>query len=140
MSMCKKDDAGKRETLSTRDPVNEGKQQWVKLEDNFFSLAVNPVLSYFVTAYVQGVPIQLMVDTGAAVNLLGKDVWNMLSRTSNCTLEQWFRGRLVGVEGSSVPVHGMTSMDIQLQGQMVSIDFVVVEMLKVESLMGVWTS
>ena len=43
---------------------------------------------------------------------------------------------MVGVEGSSVPVHGMTTMDIQLQGQMVSIDFVVVEMLKVESLMG----
>ena len=63
-------------------------------------------------------------------------MWNMLSRTSNCTLEQWSGGRLVGVEGSSVPVHGMTTMDIQLQGQMVSIDFVVVEMLKVESLMG----
>eukprot|EP00731_Ephydatia_muelleri_P017395 Em0010g493a len=78
----------------------------------------------------------LMVDTGAAVSLLGKDVWNMLSRTSNCTLEQWSGGRLVGVEGSSVPVHGVTTMDIQLQGQMVSIDFVVVEMLKVESLMG----
>ena len=43
---------------------------------------------------------------------------------------------MVGVEGSSVPVHGVTTMDIQLQGQMVSIDFVVVEMLKVESLMG----
>ena len=60
----------------------------------------------------------------------------MLSRTSNCSLEQWSGGRLVGVEGSSVPVHGMTTMGIQLQGQMVSIDFVVVEMLKVESLMG----
>ena len=70
------------------------------------------------------------------MSLLGKDVWNMLSRTSNCTLEQWSGGQLVGVEGSSVPVHGMTTMDIQLQGQMVSIDFVVVEMLKVESLMG----
>ena len=115
--------------------MNEGKQQGVQ-EDNLCSLAVNPVLSYFVTAYVQGVPIQLMVDTGAAVSLLGKDVWNMLSRTSNCTLEQWSGGQLVGVEGSSVPVHGVTTMDIQLQGQMVSIDFVVVEMLKVESLMG----
>ena len=116
--------------------MNEGKQRRVQLEDNLCSLAVNPVLSYFVTAYVQGVPIQLMVDTGAAVSLLGRDVWNMLSRTSNCSLEQWSGGRLVGVEGSSVPVHGMTTMDIQLQGQMVSIDFVVVEMLKVESLMG----
>ena len=116
--------------------MNEGKQQGVQLEDHLCSLAVNPVLSYFVTAYVQGVPIQLIVDTGAAVSLLGKDVWNMLSRTSNCTLEQWSGGRLVGVEGSSVPVHGVTTMDIQLQGQMVSIDFVVVEMLKVESLMG----
>ena len=68
--------------------MNEGTQQGVQLEDNLCSLAVNPVLSYFVTAYVQGVPIQLMVDTGAAVSLLGKDVWNMLSKTSNCTLEQ----------------------------------------------------
>ena len=92
VTMCKKDDAGKRETLSTRDPVNEGKQQGVQLEDNLCSLAVNPVLTYIVTAYVQGVPIQLMVDTGAAVSLLGKDVWNMLSRTSNCTLEQWSGG------------------------------------------------
>lgn len=36
-------------------------------------LAVNPVFLYFVTAYVQGAPMKLMVDTGAAVSLLGKD-------------------------------------------------------------------
>ena len=38
------------------------------------SLAVNPTLSYYVTTHIQGVPLYLMVDTGAAVSLLRKDV------------------------------------------------------------------
>lgn len=42
----------------------------------------------------------------------------------------------MGVEESSIPVHGMTTMDIQLQGQTVTIDFIVVDMPKVGSLMG----
>ena len=36
--------------------------------DSVLSLAVNPTLSYYVTMHVQGVPLCLMVDTGAAVS------------------------------------------------------------------------
>ena len=38
--------------------------------DSVLSLAVNPTLSYYmyVTTHVQGVPLCLMVDTGAAGN------------------------------------------------------------------------
>lgn len=77
-----------------------------------------------------------MVDTGAAVSLLGKDTWSLLGGTSKYTLQQWSGSRLVGVEGSPVPVHGVTVVEAELGGHMVNIDFVVVDGLKVESIIG----
>ena len=38
-------------------------------------------------------------------------------------LEQWSRSKLVGVEGNPVTVNRVVTMDIQLVGQSVSVDF-----------------
>ena len=75
--------------------------------DSVLSLAVNPTFSYYVTTHVQGVPLCLMVDTGAAVSLLRKDKWQLLGGTDKYKLEQWTGSQLVGVEGSPVPVYGV---------------------------------
>ena len=38
------------------------------------SLAVNPAMSKFIVAIVKGSPVEFMLDTGAAVSLVRKDV------------------------------------------------------------------
>ena len=105
--------------------------------DSVLSLAVNPTLSYYVTTHVQGVPLCLMVDTGAAVSLLRKDKWQLLGGADKYKLEQWTGSQLVGVEGSPVPVYGATCVKVQMGDLCVNIDFLVVDSLKVESLIGI---
>ena len=101
------------------------------------SLAVNPTLSYYVTTHVQGVPLCLMVDTGAAVSLLRKDKWQLLGGADKYKLEQWTGSQLVGVEGSPVPVYGATCVKGQIGDLCVNIDILVVYSLKVELLIGI---
>ena len=60
------------------------------------SLAVNFTASYFVTVSVDDIPLQLMVDSGAAVSLLRKDQWVRLVGPM-AKMEQWNGGKLVGV-------------------------------------------
>ena len=57
--------------------------------DSVLSLAVNPTLTYYVTTHVLGVPLCLMVDTGAAVSLLRKDKWQLLGGADKYKFELW---------------------------------------------------
>ena len=99
------------------------------------NFAVNPSKSYFITASVHHVPLTLMIDTGAAVSLLGKEQWMRLGG-AKFTMEQWNGGTLVGVNGSPVDVEGVVSMDILVGGQRLAVEFVVVSTLSVQSLLG----
>ena len=102
-----------------------------------YSMAVNPTLSHYVTAIVRDLPIQLMLDTGAAVSLVRKDVWDRLGGAGIFGLEPWAGRHLVGVVGSTVPVHGATTLEVQLHAdKVVIVDFVVVHSLRVESILG----
>ena len=99
------------------------------------SLAVNLTASYFVTVSVDDIPLQLMVDSGAAVSLLRKDQWVRLVGPM-AKMEQWNGGKFVGVNGSPVDVEGVATMDIVIGGCKVSADFIVAGALKVQSLIG----
>lgn len=108
----------------------------VQLQRDLYSMAVNPTLSHYVTAIVHKLPIQLMLDTGAAVSLVRRDVWDRLGGAGTFGLAPWTGRHLVGVEGSTVPVHGATTLEIQLADKVVRVDFVVVHSLRVESILG----
>ena len=61
------------------------------------------------------IPLTLMIDTGAAVSLLGKEQWMRLGG-AKFTMEQWNGGTLVDVNRSPVDVEGVVSMDIVVGG------------------------
>ena len=61
----------------------------------------------------------------------------MLGGADKYKLEQWTGGQLVGVEGSPVPMYGATCVKVQIGDLCVNIDFLVVDSLKVESLIGI---
>ena len=69
------------------------------------------------------------------MSLLRREQW---SRQGGDKMEQWDGGRLVGVEGSSVEVNGVVTMDIHIGGQTVRVDLVVFRALKVQSLIGLY--
>ena len=93
--------------------------------------------SYFITAFVHQIPLILMIDTGAAVSLLGKEQWMRLGG-AKFTMEQWNGGGMLeGVNGSPVDVEGVVSMDIVVGGQRLAVEFVAVSTLSVQSLLGI---
>ena len=107
----------------------------VKVHADVISLADNPTASYFVTVCVNDMPLQLMVDSGAAVSLLRKDQWVRLVGPT-AKMEQWNGGKLVGVNGSPVEVEGVVTMEIVIGGHNFCADFIVVGALKVQSLIA----
>ena len=75
-----------------------------------------------------------MLDTGAAVSLLRKDVWDNVG--SEHQLSPWTGPRLVGVEGTTLEVHGVATLEISLVGKPFLVDFVVVAVLRTQSILG----
>ena len=70
------------------------------------------------------------------MSLVRKDVWDRLGGVGSFGLSTWRGNYLVGVEGSKVPVFGVTTIQFQMANQMVMADLVVVHSLRVESILG----
>ena len=123
-------EAGKLEPLTTRDQVHEGLNTMVHC-----SLAINPASSPCITACVKNKIVKCMVDAGATVSLFKKTAWSQLEGV-NCSLAPWEGHKLVGVEGSPVSVCGISTLQLDIAGTMFVSDFVVVDMLGVDCIIG----
>ena len=123
-------EAGKLEPLTTRDQVHEGLNTMVHC-----SLAINPASSPCITACVKNKIVKCMVDTGATVSLFKKMAWSQLEGV-NCSLAPWEGHKLVGVEGSPVSVCGVSTLQLDIAGTTFVSDFVVVDMLGVDCIVG----
>ena len=97
--------------------------------------AIDPANAYHVTGVVNNVSVRFMIDTGAAVSLIRKDIWEKIAPKGGVQLEAWTK-HLVGVEGSPLSVLGATSLNITLAGTVVSGDFLVAKALSAEAIMG----
>ncbi len=76
-----------------------------------------------------------MLDTGAAVTLVRKDLWDEIS-ASGTSLTPWTGRQLVGVEGSPIRVHGEAEISVSFGGQPVSVNLVVADSLKARAILG----
>ena len=123
-------EAGKLEPLTTRDQVHEGLNTMVHC-----SLAINPASSPCIIACVKNKIVKCMVDTGATVSLVKKTAWSQLEGV-NCSLAPWEGHKLVGVEGSPVSVCGVSTLQLDIAGTTFVSDFVVVDMLGVDCIVG----
>ena len=77
-----------------------------------------------------------VLDTGAAVTLLHKDVWDRVAAVRNVPLEPWPGQRLVGVEGTSLQVYGMAQVEFQLADEVFQHHVLVVGGLSAEVILG----
>ena len=80
--------------------------------------------------------MSFLLDTGAAVTLLARDAWTRNDPKRSTKLEPWTEYRLVGVDGSPLQVHGQARVDIELEGEKLSGDVVVVSPLTSEAILG----
>ena len=123
---------GKLVTLGAKDLVSEGDPRQAS---NISILPVNPVPAYNVKGYVNNLSIQIVLDTGAAVTLLKKDIWDKLHFTS-ADLEQWTRQPLVGVEGTPLNVHGTMELELKMGEEIFQTKVIVADGLTAELILG----
>ena len=78
-----------------------------------------------------------MIDTGAAVSLVQRDVWEQIVK-GDCTLvlEQWAGRQLVGVNGAPLSVSGCKKVDIFLNGMPFKVMCIVTDDIMVEAILG----
>lgn len=99
--------------------------------------AVTPTGGFRVDGAVNGTPISFLVDTGSAVTLVRKDIWDQLQSSAEPQpLQRWSEYSLVGANGTPLDVYGHTMADISIEGQAYQADIVVVSPLTTEAILG----
>ena len=109
----------------------------VSKEHRRFNISpVNPASAFQIPGNANGVPTQFLIDTGAGVSLLRKDVWDKQSSTE-AILESWNGSVLVGVDGSPLDVLGTCETNISLRGEEFCWEMVVVNNLSSPAILGI---
>ena len=127
--------AGKRPTLDAVSLAREGKIKGSEGNKYIFSTNIADTLK--IVGRVEGISVHLVLDTGASVNLLRKDVWEKICAKCNCHFEPWGGERLVGAEGSPLRVLGAACLELDLQTKhKFKVRFVIVGVLSVEGILG----
>ena len=73
-----------------------------------------------------------MLDTGAPVSLVRKDVFDQ----AQVELVPWAGGGLVGVEGTPLVIHGIAAVEIGLLGKLLPTEVIVARSLKAQAILG----
>lgn len=110
MSSSKAKATGKLATLGTFGQVSEGE---LNKANDIGIFPVNPVPAHKVNGLIDNYSTQFVLDTGAAVTFLRKDLWDIhVVKPEDAKLEEWNGRRLVGVEGTSLDVYGVVNVQI----------------------------
>ena len=96
-----KAEPGKRQPPSSQSQVTGGKGGLAHKEISIFP--VNAATAFRVTGSVGGISVTFLLDTGSAVTLVRRDLWDQIG--SGATLRPC-EHRLVGVDGSPLKIHG----------------------------------
>ena len=77
-----------------------------------------------------------MVDTGAAVSLLRKDIWDLTTSTNPPDLQPWPGQSLVTVDGFPLTVYGRATIPVKFGSHKVDVTFAIAEGLTAEAILG----
>ena len=93
---------------------------------------------YRVRGKINGAMTSLLVDTGAAVTLLRKDAWDRVVQATKDppVLSPCYSLDLVGADGSPPRTYGSASVNLELNGNSLPADVVVVDSLTSEGILG----
>ena len=131
--------SGKLQSLSGKSLPREGRRHVEAQTDQLTvpSLSVTCGVSYSVKGVIGVVAIAFVVDTGAAVSLIRKDVWTQLvNRDSTLVLEQWSGKKLVGVNGASLSICGCGNVQVLFKGTPFMVTCIVTDDITIEAILG----
>ena len=103
--------------------------------DDVYTIAVNSISNYTMCARVFGNEISFLVDTGAAVSLVSREVWDRIKPTPAPRMNPvglW----LVGVDGAPLHVQGSVIVELNILGQTLQQELIVVNALTSEGILG----
>ena len=125
---------GKLLTLGAKSRAREGEPKAQQTPTTCI-LPVTAAASFRAVGFVYGCPVSFLLDTGSAVTLIRKDVWQSLG-ARGAALKPWTGHRLVGVGGEELPVQGCITTTLNLAGKDFSVRVAVVDSLSVEAILG----
>ena len=99
------------------------------------SVPINNVSSYVLSCSMGGHIVSFLVDTGAGVSLLNKDVWDKL-KSKQDTIFPAMSHRLVGVDGAPLNVLGSAIIPITISGLTFKHKFVIAEKITADAILG----
>ena len=113
------------------------KQIWLNLTSNNVISALHS-FTYRVNVQIAGTQATFIPDTGAAVTLLHKDVWDAAQpHLPLCELKLWTGDGLIGAGGTPLQTVGCTNMDLAIAGGKFPSEVIVVDSLMTEGILGV---
>ena len=98
-----------------------------------YLFTINPHAAFHINGVINSYTVHFMLDTGAAVSLLGTYTWNKIKGTS--TLAPWTNPGLVGVGGTPLRVSGTATLQLELGGRQYLVEMVVAD-LRTEGILG----
>ena len=107
--------AGKLLTPGAKSRASEGEPNKAQHPNtNIPTLSVGSTSTYRLTGFVNGTRAEFLVDTGAAVTLVRKEVWECTKGRQQ--LEPWHGQKLVGVNGLPVTTYGSVKVELKVDG------------------------
>ena len=97
---------------------------------------ITPVECLCMLGKVGGELISFLLDTGAAVTLIGSDVWKHVNAKQPTKLQSGSNQKLVEVDGSPLEVHGQVHVTVVTQGNTLETQALVVSPLTTEGILG----
>jgi hypothetical protein len=120
-------------TLPATDQAGEGDQRGVHKLLSFFS--VSPSAGYRVTGAVNQTPVTFIVDTGAAVTLISRELWEKAT-LPGIEPEPLTDTELVGANGTPIDANGSAVVTLTIAEVPFSVRVVIVERLTTEAILG----
>ena len=89
--------------------------------------------SFFIQGQLFKHPISFLVDTGSPVSLLQSAIWNQ-ARSSDTVLNPWGGNKLVGVNSTSLHIHGSANVTITVLNKTFACTMVIVDDITVDAI------
>ena len=99
------------------------------------TFTINNVQSYVLTCSIDNTPVSFLVDTGAGVSLLSKEVWDRLNRAED-KLKPVVTQRIVGVDGIPIKIEGSILVPVAIGKATFEHDFIVANEITAEAILG----
>ena len=127
---------GKLAALGVCGQTHEGDKLASNPNHPLYVYPITPVECLCMLGEVGGEPISFLLDTGAAVTLIGSDVWRRVSAKQPTKLQPWSDQKLVGVDGSPLEVHGQVHVTVVAQANTFETQALVVSPFTTEGILG----